>query len=40
MFDINILTNLLTEFYFSRWLFMGSCFYGLFRLCRFLILNR
>lgn len=40
MIDINIFTNLFTEYYFSRYLFMASCLYGLFRLVGKLILNK
>lgn len=40
MLDITIFTRLFTEYYFSRWLFMASCFYGIFRLVGKLILNK
>lgn len=36
MFDFSVLI----DFYFTKWLFMASCVYGLFRLCKLLILNR
>lgn len=36
MFDFSILI----DFYFTRWLFMASCVYGLFRLFGKLVLNK
>lgn len=40
MIDLTIFKNLFTEYYFSKYLFMASCLYGLFRLVGKLILNK
>lgn len=40
MISIEIFKNILTEYYFSKYLFMASCIYGLFRLIGKLTLNK
>lgn len=40
MIDITILKNIFTEYYFSKYLFMASCIYGIFRLIGKLTLNK
>lgn len=40
MIDLTIFKNIFTEFYFGKWLFMASCFYGLMKLIGKLVLNK
>ena len=37
MIDITIITKMLTQFYFSKYLFMASVIYGIFKLVKSLI---
>lgn len=39
MISIELLTNLLINFYFSKYLFVAGTFYGIFRIVRRLITN-
>ena len=37
MIDINIFTEMFTEFYFGKWLIIGSAVYGMMKCIKILI---
>lgn len=40
MVDITLLTNVLNNFYFTKYLFMAGAVYGVMRLLKMLIINK
>ena len=40
MISIEIMVNLLTQFYFAKYLFIASIIYGLFKLVERLMMNK